>query len=135
MFLSISCDEHCFTHTHTQSFALFFLSLSLSQVQDATKYLESLIEETSTGVDESESESEIVSDESEVQKSVHMRRLHWACKLLTLDSPADLRRYNALLESVLSLFGEGESELRSVLSRRVDFSRDAVKNVSLRFSA
>ncbi len=65
-----------------------------------------------------------------VSGNTAMRRLHSACKILTLDAPADIRRYQFLFEN-MSLFAQGEEEIRLVLGRRVDFSKDAVKNVKL----
>ena len=51
--------------------------------------------------------------------------LNLALKILTLDAPGDIRRYN-ISSAVLS-----EEKVRSILGRRVDFSKEAVKNVKL----
>jgi hypothetical protein len=59
-----------------------------------------------------------------------MHRLHLACKILTLDQPADIRRYGFLLDSI-SLFHNKEEDIRCIMSKRVEFSKDAVRNVKL----
>lgn len=51
--------------------------------------------------------------------------LNLALKILTLDAPGDIRRYN-ISSTVLS-----EDKVRAVLGRRVDFSKEAVRNVKL----
>lgn len=51
--------------------------------------------------------------------------LNLALKILTLDAPGDIRRYN-INSAVLS-----ETQVRALLGRRVDFSKEAVKNVKL----
>ena len=52
-------------------------------------------------------------------------RLHWVLKLLTLDSPADVRRYKIPKEHL------EESQVRDVLSRRTDLPRDAIARVKI----
>lgn len=59
-----------------------------------------------------------------------MRRLQCACKILTLDAPADIRRYHFLLTSNI-LFPNGEDDIRMILSKRKEFSKEAVQKVKL----
>jgi hypothetical protein len=66
--------------------------------------------------------------------NVSMQRVHLACRLLTLDSPADIRRYTVLLEN-MALFTQRETDVRRIMGKRIEFSKEAVKNVPLmRFS-
>ena len=71
--------------------------------------------------------------------------LHLITKLLTLDSPADLRRYT--LPQPLSLHSPplqsssciqplalDEKTVRSILQQRVDFSKEAIQKVKIAFT-
>lgn len=51
--------------------------------------------------------------------------LNLALKILTLDAPGDIRRYS-IDSAVLN-----EQLVRAILARRIDFSKEAVKNVKL----
>lgn len=51
--------------------------------------------------------------------------LQLALKVLTLDQPADIRQY-AIKASLIS-----EEKVRKILSRRVDFQKDAVTRVKI----
>ena len=53
--------------------------------------------------------------------------LNLALKILTLDAPGDIRRYN-IDQAVLN-----EALVRAILGRRMDFSKEAIKNVKLSF--
>ena len=64
--------------------------------------------------------------------------LTWAFKILTLDQPADVRRYVI----PMSVTGAGlsdcaspglltESKIRKIMASRTDFHRDAVQNVKI----
>lgn len=57
------------------------------------------------------------------------QRLVLACKIMTLDAPADIRRYN-LDKSMFS-----EQEVRHLLGRRIEFNKDAVSKVKITFIA
>jgi hypothetical protein len=49
----------------------------------------------------------------------------WAVKIITIDQPADMMRYRV----PSSFFNE--SDVRSLMSRRTDLSKDAVAKVKL----
>ena len=65
-----------------------------------------------------------------ISGNLSMRKLQYACKILTLDAAADIRRYHFLLENI-SIFAKGEEEVRQILRKRVEFSKDAVNKVKL----
>ena len=65
-----------------------------------------------------------------ISGNLSMRKLQYACKILTLDAAADIRRYHFLLENI-SIFAKGEEEVRQILGKRVEFSKDAVNKVKL----
>lgn len=52
--------------------------------------------------------------------------LNLAMKILTLDAPGDIRKY------ILNFSLLDEEQVRAVLSRRVEFSVDAIAKVKLR---
>ncbi|KAJ1406165.1 hypothetical protein B484DRAFT_483298 [Ochromonadaceae sp. CCMP2298] len=54
-------------------------------------------------------------------------KLHYALKILTLDAPGDIRRY-----TIPDFFTE--VEVRNIMARRVDFSKEAVRNVRITFA-
>jgi hypothetical protein len=84
---------------------------STSQVISVTEYAEALVDHL---------------DPENIQTvKATFASLSLALKLLTLDAPADIRRY-ALNKALLS-----EEQVRAVLSRRAEFSADAVAKVKL----
>ena len=65
----------------------------------------------------------------------------WALKVLTLDQPADIRKYVIPL-GVIDSSSEGdtcssgflsETKIRNIMGRRVDFLKDAVLKVKITF--
>lgn len=63
--------------------------------------------------------------------------LTWALKILTLDQPADVKRY-IIPMSVTARLSEAtspglltESKIRKIMASRTDFHRDAVQNVKI----
>jgi len=65
--------------------------------------------------------------------------LNVAFKVLTLDSPADIRLYNlieppkqsGLVNDSSKNLEMNESMIRTILSRRIDFSKEAVSKVKI----
>ncbi len=123
--------------------------LFYEEVQDVTRYLDHLcLASGSLGQPENDTvdsnsvppsqksgvtiASNSTTDASLSSSNEAMHRLHLACKMITLDQPADIRRYAFLLDAV-SIFPKGEEDVRKIMGKRVEFSRDAVKNVKLQF--
>ena len=65
--------------------------------------------------------------------------LTWALKVLTLDQPADIKKYVIPLgvtesgseENIFSVGLLSENKIRKIMGRRVDFSKDAVLKVKI----
>lgn len=64
-------------------------------------------------------------DTIEVKKI--FQQIHLACRLLNLDAPGDIKRYRLDAEVL------NEQQVRMIMSRRVEFSKDAVQKVRLTF--
>lgn len=67
--------------------------------------------------------------DGELSVRPHCAKLHWIAKLLALDAPADIKRYAVPRE----LFVE-ETQVRAILARRIDFSKEAVARVKIDLS-
>ena len=71
---------------------------------------------------------EDVALEYDIEVRSSFSRLLWAMKLLTLDSPGDIKGYQIPLDLFV------EEDVRCIMSQRIDFSREAVSKVKIKFS-
>ena len=73
-----------------------------------------------------------LSSDSEGVPSIrpYAHKLYWMGVILTLDSPSDIRKYK-----IERRYFGSETEVRQLMSRRKDFSKEAVAKVKIEFIA
>ena len=57
--------------------------------------------------------------------SVALSKVRWALKIITLDAPADIKRYKVPVDVI------SQDCVKSLMTTRSDFSKDAVQNINL----
>jgi hypothetical protein len=61
-----------------------------------------------------------------------LSQIKWAAKVLSLDQPGDIRRYNIQMSKSQRPFKKlDETLVRAIMARRVDFSKDVVSKVKI----
>jgi hypothetical protein len=86
-----------------------------------------IVNETNNNISNTSNSNTNVNNSSSSSLRLTFAKLIWISKILSLDQPIDIKRYN-LPSSYLS-----DEETRNVLRKRVDFSTEAIDKIRLTF--
>ena len=70
---------------------------------------------------------EICEDLSTISIHAMFEKINWILKILSIDSPADMKRYNLPSQALT------DDIVRNIMTRRCDLSKDAIGKIKLNF--